>query len=58
MILKIIPTDQQIEIINRAERLLESRYMRYAEINVEDLFNIIDELASEVDRLQEEVEDK
>ena len=58
MILKIIPDDKQIEIIDRAERLLESQYMRYAEINIEDLFEIIDELASEVDRLQEEVEDK
>lgn len=58
MILKIIPTDQQIEIINRSERLLGSQYMRYAEINVDDLFEIIDELATEVDRLQEEVEEK
>lgn len=58
MIIKIIPSDTQIEIIDRAERILNSSYMKYAEINLDDLFDIIDELSAEVDRLEEEVEDK
>jgi hypothetical protein len=58
MIIKIIPTDTQIEIIDRAERILNSSYMKYAEINIDDLFDIIDELSAEVDRLEEEVEEK
>ena len=32
--------------------------MKYAEINIDDLFDIIDELSAEVDRLEEEVEDE
>ena len=58
MIIKIIPSDTQIEIIDRAERILNSSYMKYAEINVDDLFDIIDELSAEVDRLEEEVEEE
>ena len=58
MIIKIIPSDTQIEIIDRAERILNSSYMKYAEINLDDLFDIIDELSAEVDRLEEEVEDE
>lgn len=58
MIIKIIPSDTQIEIIDRAERILNSSYMKYAEINIDDLFDIIDELSAEVDRLEEEVEEE
>ena len=58
MIIKIIPSDTQIEIIDRAERILNSSYMKYAEINIDDLFDIIDELSAEVDRLEEEAEDE